>query len=101
MRAAGNVLYTPPTARERAAPQRLLEEGFGRYEHAVMANYHPFKTVDNEDRQRSAILQRLDAIERDSATLEHAAEWYAAQRGTGRDEGSTWQAFCSMRMCGS
>jgi hypothetical protein len=65
----------------------VLEEGFDRYEHAVMANYHRLKTVDNVYRQRSAILQRLDAIERDTAALENAAEWYAAQRGTGIGEG--------------
>jgi Family of unknown function (DUF5716) len=65
----------------------VLEEGFDRYEHAVMANYHRLKTVDNVYRQRSAILQRLDAIERDEAALENAAEWYAAQRGAGKEEG--------------
>lgn len=72
---------------DAATAAEVLEEGFDRYEHAVMANYHRLKTVDNVYRQRSAILQRLDAIERDGAALENAAEWYAAQRGTGQDEG--------------
>ena len=70
-----------------ATAAEVLEEGFDRYEHAVMANYHRLKTVDNVYRRRSAILQRLDAIERDNAALENAAEWYAAQRGTGKQEG--------------
>lgn len=72
---------------DAATAAEVLEEGFDRYEHAVMANYHRIKTVDNVYRQRSAILQRLDAIERDNAALENAAEWYAAQRGTSRHEG--------------
>jgi Wadjet anti plasmid transformation system JetA-like protein len=73
---------------EAATAAAVLEEGFERYEHAVMANYHRLKTVDNVYRQRSAILQRLDAIEQDRAALEYAAEWYAAQRGVGPDEGA-------------
>lgn len=72
---------------DAATAADVLEEGFDRYEHAVMANYHRLKTVDNVYRQRSAILQRLDAIERDGAALETAAEWYSAQRGAGKDEG--------------
>lgn len=72
---------------DAATAADVLEEGFDRYEHAVMANYHRIKTVDNVYRQRSAILQRLDAIERDNAALEYAAEWYAVQRGTSREEG--------------
>lgn len=72
---------------DAATAAEVLEEGFDRYEHAVMANYHRLKTVDNVYRQRSAILHRLDAIERDSAALENAAEWYAAQRGTGIGDG--------------
>jgi Wadjet protein JetA len=72
---------------DAATAAQVLEEGFDRYEHAVMANYHRLKTVDNVYRQRSAILQRLDAIERDTAALENAAEWYAAQRGTGVGDG--------------
>ncbi|HEV2986717.1 MAG TPA: Wadjet anti-phage system protein JetA family protein, partial [Vicinamibacterales bacterium] len=65
----------------------VLEEGIERYEHAVMANYHRLKTVDNVYRQRSAILQRLDAIERDDAALTNAADWYAAQREISTEEG--------------
>jgi hypothetical protein len=72
---------------EAATAADVLEEGFERYEHAVMANYHRLKTVDNVYRQRSAILQRLDAIERDVAALANAADWYAAQRGTSAAEG--------------
>jgi hypothetical protein len=72
---------------EAATPADVLEEGFERYEHAVMANYHRLKTVDNVYRQRSAILGRLDAIERDEAALESAAEWYGAQRGVATADG--------------
>jgi hypothetical protein len=35
-------------------------------------NYHRLKTVDNVYRQRSAILQRLDAIDRDDSALANA-----------------------------
>jgi hypothetical protein len=72
---------------EAATAADVLEEGFERYEHAVMANYHRLKTVDNVYRQRSAILDRLDAIERDTAALESAGEWYAAQRGVSTSDG--------------
>jgi hypothetical protein len=72
---------------DAATAADVLEEGFERYEHAVMANYHRLKTVDNVYRQRSAILQRLDAIERDDAALANAADWYAAQRGIAAAEG--------------
>jgi hypothetical protein len=72
---------------EAATPADVLEERFDRYEAAVMANYDRLKTVDNVYRQRSAILGRLDAIERDSAALESASEWYAAQRGISSADG--------------
>jgi hypothetical protein len=72
---------------EAATAADVLEEGFERYEHAVMANYHRLKTVDNVYRQRSAILGRLDAIERDTAALDSAADWYAAQRGVSTSDG--------------
>ncbi len=72
---------------EAATAADVLEEGFERYEHAVMANYHRLKTVDNVYRQRSAILGRLDAIERDTAALESASEWYSAQRGVSTSDG--------------
>jgi hypothetical protein len=32
---------------EAASAAAVLEEGLARYEHAVMANYHRLKTVDN------------------------------------------------------
>src|SRR2546428_5371909 len=51
-----------------------------------MANYHRLKTVDNVYRQRSAILERLDAVERDEVALEAAADWYGVQRGFVRAE---------------
>jgi hypothetical protein len=41
------------------------------------------KTVDNIYRQRSAILERLDSIERDESALHSATEWYAMQHGLG------------------
>jgi len=72
---------------DAATAADVLEEGFERYEHAVMANYHRLKTVDNVYRQRSAILQRLDAIERDDGALANASDWYAAQRGISAREG--------------
>jgi hypothetical protein len=72
---------------DAATAADVLEEGFDRYERAVMANYHRLKTVDNVFRQRSAILARLDAIERDAAALENAAEWYAAQTSASTADG--------------
>lgn len=74
------VLQDMPTA------AAVLEEGFEHYEQAVMANYHRLKTVDNVYRQRSAILERLDVIERDESALVTAAEWYATQRGSSSSE---------------
>ena len=58
----------------------VLAEGIDRYEDKILANYHRLKTIDNVYRQRSAILDRLTAIERDEQALEAAAEFYAAQR---------------------
>jgi hypothetical protein len=80
-------LFTQRILDEMDTAAAVLEEGFERYEHAVMANYHRLKTVDNVFRQRSAILERLHAIERDTAALGAAAEWYAESRGYGRREG--------------
>lgn len=57
----------------------MLAEGIDRYEHAILANYHRLKTIDNVYRQRSAILERLAAIEQDGQALRSAADWYAAQ----------------------
>lgn len=76
-------LFTERILAEAATAARVLEEGLERYEHAVMANYHRLKTVDNVYRQRTAILERLDAIERDEIAISAAVEWYAAQGGGG------------------
>jgi len=79
-------LFTERVLEQAASAAKVLEEGIERYEHVVMANYHRLKTVDNVYRQRSAILERLDAIERDEVALEAAAEWYAGQSGGGKAE---------------
>lgn len=65
---------------EASSPAAVLEAGLEQYERAIMGNYHRLKTVDNVYRQRSAILERLDAIERDPNFLELASEWYATQQ---------------------
>ena len=67
-------LFTQRILEEAATAAAVLAEGFERYEHAVMANYHRLKTVDNVYRQRSAILERLAVIERDGSALDSAAE---------------------------
>jgi hypothetical protein len=59
----------------------VLEEGLDHYRHAVLANYHRLKTVDNLYKWRGEILHRLDAIERDTRALEAAVRWYAEQHG--------------------
>lgn len=59
--------YTMPRPRPRCS--RKVSK---RYEHTIMANYHRLKSVDNVYRQRSAILDRLDDVERESAALERA-----------------------------
>ena len=59
----------------------VLEEGLEHYRHAVLANYHRLKTVDNLYKWRGEILHRLDAIERDARALEAAVRWYAEQHG--------------------
>jgi hypothetical protein len=74
-------LFTERILAEAGSPAKVLEEGFEHYEQAVMANYHRLKTVDNVHRQRSGILERLDAIERDEISLNAAADWYATQSG--------------------
>jgi hypothetical protein len=79
-------LFTQRVLEDVATAAAVLEEGFERYEQAVMANYHRLKTVDNVYRQRSAILERLDAIERDDGALGAAADWYATQRGIAQRE---------------
>ncbi|HET9490110.1 MAG TPA: Wadjet anti-phage system protein JetA family protein, partial [Methylomirabilota bacterium] len=57
----------------------VLEEGLDHYRHAVLANYHRLKTVDNLYKWRGEILHRLDAIEADGRALEAAGRWYAEQ----------------------
>jgi len=79
-------LFTQRVLEGAATAAAVLEEGLERYEQAVMANYHRLKTVDNVYRQRSAILERLDAVERDGVALEAAADWYGVQRGFARPE---------------
>ncbi|HVY60989.1 MAG TPA: Wadjet anti-phage system protein JetA family protein [Planctomycetota bacterium] len=78
--------FTQRILEEATTAAAVLEEGFERYENAVMASYHRLKTVDNVFRQRSAILERLDAIERDGPALTSAAAWYAEQRRLGSVE---------------
>jgi hypothetical protein len=59
----------------------VLEEGLERYRHAVLANYHRLKTVDNLYKWRGEILHRLDAIEADARAVGAASRWYAEQLG--------------------
>jgi hypothetical protein len=80
-------VFTQRILDEAATAANVLEEGLERYEQAVMANYHRLKTVDNVYRQRSAILDRLDMIERDDLALDEAAAWYAIQRGFSKQQG--------------
>lgn len=72
-------LFTQRLLDQANTAATVLAEGIDRYEHAILANYHRLKTIDNVYRQRSAILDRLSAIERDERALESASEWYAAQ----------------------
>src|SRR5215469_15585008 len=72
-------LFTQRLLDEANTAAAVLAEGIDRYEHAVLANYHRLKTIDNVYRQRSAILERVAAIERDGQALESAAEWYGMQ----------------------
>lgn len=74
-------IFTERILAEATTAAKVLEEGLEKYEHAVMANYHRLKTVDNVHRQRTAILERLDGIERDEMALAAAVDWYAAQAG--------------------
>ncbi len=71
--------FTQRLLDQAATPEAVLEEGVDRYHHAVQANYHRLKTVDNLYNWRSDILLRLEQIERDRAALESAAAWYAEQ----------------------
>lgn len=72
-------LFTQRLLDEANTAAAVLAEGIDRYEHAVLANYHRLKTIDNVYRQRSAILERLVVIEQDEQALQLAAGWYAAQ----------------------
>ena len=72
-------LFTQRLLDQANTAATILAEGIDRYEHAILANYHRLKTIDNVYRQRSAILDRLAAIERGEQALESAAEWYAMQ----------------------
>lgn len=72
-------VFTQRVLEEATTAAAVLEEGLDSYERAVLANYHRLKTVDNVYRQRSAILERLDAFEGDSEALARATEWYAVQ----------------------
>ncbi len=79
-------LFTQRLLDEAHTAAAVLAEGIDRYEHAILANYHRLKTIDNVYRQRSAILDRLTTIEADEHALELAAEWYATQRGLTRQQ---------------
>ncbi len=79
-------LFTQRLLDEANTAAAVLAEGIDRYEHAVLANYHRLKTVDNVYRQRSAILERLRAIEQDELALQNAADWYAAQSRSSLEE---------------
>ncbi len=64
----------------------ILEEGIGRYHSAVMANYHQIKTVDNLFKWRTRILDRLERIGRDRASLDAAIAWTAESYGCDLEE---------------
>lgn len=77
--------FTQRLLDEVATAAGVLEEGIDHYRHAVLANYHRLKTVDNLYKWRLEILGRLDTIERDELSLEAAARWYAEQLGVDRE----------------
>jgi Wadjet anti plasmid transformation system JetA-like protein len=79
-------LFTQRLLDEANTAAAVLAEGIDRYEHAVLANYHRLKTIDNVYRQRSAILDRLTAIEQDQQALRNAVDWYASQSRSPIDE---------------
>jgi hypothetical protein len=64
----------------------ILEEGIGRYHSAVMTNYHRLKTVDNLFKWRTRILDRLERIHRDRASLDAAIAWIAESYGCDLEE---------------
>lgn len=59
----------------------VLTEGLDRYRHAIQANYHRLKTIDNLYKWRGEVLLRLEDIERDESALDTAARWYGEQLG--------------------
>src|SRR6266545_2549363 len=77
--------FTQKLLDEVSTAAGVLEQGIDRYRHAVQANYHRLKTVDNLFKWRGEILHRLDGIERDSLALDAAARWYAEQGGLDRE----------------
>jgi Wadjet anti plasmid transformation system JetA-like protein len=76
-------LFTQRILDEASKASDVLAHSLDRYQQAVMASYHRLKTVDNVFRQRSAIMDRLSAIELDAPALERAKDWYGAQLGIG------------------
>ena len=70
----------------------VLEEGLDHYRHAVLANYHRLKTVDNLYKWRGEILHRLDAIERDARAAGGGGPLVrrAARRSTPRSPAPPW-----------
>jgi hypothetical protein len=77
--------FTQKLLDEVSTAAGVLEQGIDRYRHAVQANYHRLKTVDNLFKWRGEILHRLEAIERDPISLDAAALWYAEQLGLDRE----------------
>lgn len=78
--------FTQRVLDQASSAASILEEGLDRYQSAVMANYHRLKTVDNLFKWRTRILDRLERIARDEASLTSAAAWLAEQYGLDADE---------------
>ncbi len=76
--------FTQRLLDEVSSAAGVLEEGIDHYRHAVQANYHRLKTVDNLFKWRGEILQRLENVERNPILQETAARWYAEQLGVDR-----------------
>ncbi len=77
--------FTQKLLDEVSTAAGVLEQGIDRYRHAVQANYHRLKTVDNLFKWRGEILHRLETIERDPLSLDAAARWYGEQIGVDRE----------------
>jgi hypothetical protein len=73
--------FTQRVLDEVSSAAGVLEEGIDHYRHAVQANYHRLKTVDNLFKWRGEILHRLENVERNPVLQETAARWYAEQLG--------------------